>query len=175
MWKKTDSSEDATYEPTQSAPSAGATAPAAPARAPAAGRNRSAELGTIGPSISIRGEVTGDEDLVILGHIEGTITLPNHDVTLGKDARVKANVNAKQVIVDGHVEGDVTGKEVVTIRRSGSVQGNISAQRVVLEDGCRFSGSIDMGGSGSGAQDSTKAAARAPVSDIKPRETAATS
>ncbi|MDH3376770.1 MAG: polymer-forming cytoskeletal protein [Gammaproteobacteria bacterium] len=174
MWKKSDSSEDMTYEPTQSAPSAGATAPIAHSRAPAAGSGRSSELGTIGPSISIRGEVTGDEDLVILGHIEGMITLPNHDVTLGKDARVKANVSAKQVIVEGQVEGDVNGKEVVTIRHSGSVQGNISAQRVVLEDGCRFSGSIDMGGPGNGAQDSKKAATRAPVSDIKPRETAAT-
>jgi len=175
MWKKSDSSEDMAYEPTQSASSPGAAAPAAPARAPAAGGHRAADLGTIGPSISIRGEVTGDEDLVILGHIEGTITLPNHDVTLGKDARVIANVNAKQVIVDGQVEGDVIGKEVVTIRNSGSVQGNITAQRVVLEDGCRFSGSIDMGGSGSGAQDSKKTTPRAPVSDIKPRETVATS
>ena len=168
MWKKSDSEQS--FETSQGPVTSSSTSTSA--NTGAAANTRSRELGTIGPSISIRGEVTGDEDLVILGHIEGTITLPNHDVTLGKDARVKADVNGKKVTVEGHVEGNVSGKELVTIRRSGTVQGNISAQRVVLEDGCRFSGSVDMGGAG--ATDSpTKSSPRPSVADIKSRETAA--
>ena len=112
---------------------------ASPPRAP------SADLGTIGPSITIRGEVTGNEDLVIRGRIEGTVTLPKNDVVLGEDGHVKANISAKKITVEGSVQGDLQGKELVTVKRTGSVHGNISAARVVLEDGCKFTGSIDMG------------------------------
>ena len=153
MWKKSESDEPMTgSQPSlgstpPSAPSAPASRPSTPAKpatASASSGPSKRELGTIGPSISIRGEVTGDEDLVILGTIEGKITLPNHDVTLGQHARVQANVDAKRITIEGAVTGDVTGVELVTIRRSGEVQGNIAAERVVLEDGCKFSGSIDM-------------------------------
>lgn len=99
---------------------------------------------TIGPSISIRGEVTGEEDLVIRGRVDGTVNLKEHNVTIGKEGRVRADVHARIIQVEGHLEGDVYGKEQVVMRGTGDVKGNVSAPRVSLEEGCRFKGSIDM-------------------------------
>ncbi len=98
----------------------------------------------IGPSIEIKGTVTGDEDLVVEGKVEGTIDLGDHQVTVGQSGRVTADITAKVVNVDGEVAGDLTGSEKVVISRSGRVRGNIVAPRVTLEDGALFKGSIDM-------------------------------
>lgn len=141
MWKKSDSDEP-TLPPKASVPGASPESAMPVSRTPRA--PSAAELGTIGPSITIRGEVTGNEDLIIRGRIEGTVTLPKNDVLLGEDGHVKANISAKKITVEGTVQGDLAADELVTVKRAGSVQGNISAARVVLEDGCRFTGSIDM-------------------------------
>lgn len=98
----------------------------------------------IGPSITIKGEVTGDEDLVIQGKVEGTITLKAHEVSVGESGKVSADISAKVIKIDGEVTGDITGSENVMISRSGHVRGNIVAPRVTLEDGAVFKGSIDM-------------------------------
>ena len=98
----------------------------------------------IGPKISIKGTVSGEEDLLIQGKVEGTITLGEYEITIGESAEVKANVQAKTVKIDGNVEGDITGGEKVVISKSGNVRGNIIAPRVTLEDGAIFKGSIDM-------------------------------
>lgn len=99
---------------------------------------------TIGPSIRIKGDVTGDEDLVIEGRIDGTVDLKKHNVTVGPEGRVKANVFGRSVIVEGEVEGDLQGEEQIVLRRTAKVQGNIAAPRVTLEDGATFRGGIDM-------------------------------
>jgi cytoskeletal protein CcmA (bactofilin family) len=115
---------------------------------PVAGKSPSASKqggpATIGPSITIKGEVSGDEDLVIQGRIEGSVTLKKNHVTVGADGRVKADVFGKSVVVEGEVEGDLRGADHVVLRRSARVQGNISAPRVTLEDGASFRGGIDM-------------------------------
>lgn len=98
----------------------------------------------IGASIHIKGDVTGDEDLIIQGQVEGTITLKGHNVTISKSAKVKANIEANQVIVEGELAGDMNGDEKVIIRETGNVYGNIIAPRVTLEDGAMFKGSIEM-------------------------------
>jgi cytoskeletal protein CcmA (bactofilin family) len=98
----------------------------------------------IGPSIKIKGEVTGDEDLVIQGKVEGTITLKDHQVFVGESGQVNADINAKTVKIDGEVTGDISGAENVVISKLGHVRGNIIAPRVTLEDGAVFKGSIDM-------------------------------
>ena len=98
----------------------------------------------IGSTIRIKGEVSGDENLVIEGAIEGAIQLSGHDLTIGQKGQVKANLSAKTVRVDGQVTGDITGTEKVIITKSGRVMGNIVAPRVTLEDGAKFKGSIDM-------------------------------
>ena len=99
---------------------------------------------TIGASIKVRGELSGEENLVIQGNIEGTIKLKDHNVSVGEQGRIQADVYAKNIIVQGELSGDLYGTENVTIARSGRVNGNIVAPRVVLEDGAKFKGSIDM-------------------------------
>ena len=111
---------------------------------------RKAESSVVGPSILIQGDMTGDEDLVVQGRIEGSISLKKNLVTVGKDGRVNATVNAQIIRVEGTVEGELRGREQVIVSRSGNVNGNIVAPRVTLEDGCRFKGSIDMEGSDTG-------------------------
>ena len=116
-----------------------------PAR-PAAPRGSSAASGTatIGPSIRIKGDLVGEENLIIEGQVEGTIHLDKNDLTIGSNGRVKADIQAKGVIVEGQLEGDIQGKEKVVIRRTGNMRGNIVAPRVTLEDGAMFKGSIEM-------------------------------
>lgn len=98
----------------------------------------------IGASIRIRGDVTGDENLIIQGEVDGTINVVGHNVTISKTGKVKANITAKQIIVEGILSGDMAGEEKVIIRQTGNVHGNIIAPRVTLEDGALFKGSIEM-------------------------------
>ena len=98
----------------------------------------------IGPSIEIKGTVSGDEDLVIQGKVEGTVDLGAHEVTVGESGKVNADITARTVRIDGEVAGDIRGNEMVVISRSGNVSGNIIAPRMTLEDGAIFKGSIDM-------------------------------
>jgi len=98
----------------------------------------------VGASIRIKGDVTGDEDLIIQGHVDGTISLKGHNVTISKSAKVKANIEASQIIIEGELAGDMNGDEKVIIRETGNVHGNIVAPRVTLEDGAMFKGSIEM-------------------------------
>lgn len=103
------------------------------------------ERATIGRSITIKGEVTGDEDLLIQGRVEGSVDLKQHSVTVGPEGEVKASILGRVVTVEGSVEGDVSADEQVILRSSAFVQGDIVAPRVVLEDGARFRGGVDMG------------------------------
>lgn len=100
---------------------------------------------TIGSSIRIQGEVTGDEDLLIQGHVEGTVDLAQQSVTVGPDGEVTADITGRVITVEGQVEGDLSGEEQVILRSSARVEGDISAPRVVLEDGARFRGGVEMG------------------------------
>ena len=108
------------------------------------------EPSIVGPSILVQGDMNGDEDLVVQGRVEGSITLKKNLVTVGKDGRVNATVDAKSIRIEGTVEGELRGKEQVIVTRTGSVSGNIVAPRVTLEDGCRFKGAIDMEGTDAG-------------------------
>ncbi|NQX89965.1 MAG: polymer-forming cytoskeletal protein [Halioglobus sp.] len=103
----------------------------------------------IGPSITIKGEVSGEEDLLIQGKVEGSIHMANNEVAIGESGQVNADIKAKVAKVDGEVNGDVTASEKVVISQSGNVRGNIVAPRVTLEDGAIFKGSIDMDPAGS--------------------------
>jgi cytoskeletal protein CcmA (bactofilin family) len=111
-------------------------------RSESAGQAR--EAAVIGRSIHINGDLRGEEDLRIEGDVNGTIQLKNNSLTIGKDGKIKADVYAKAVTVDGLMEGDIYGAERVNIRKNARVLGNITAPRVSLEDGARFKGSIEM-------------------------------
>ena len=104
--------------------------------------SRSAAM--IGQSIVIKGTIQGAENLVIEGTVEGSVSLPEHDLTVGQSGKVTADLHANTVKIDGTVQGDVSAKEKVIISKSGHVRGNIIAPRVTLEDGAKFKGSIDM-------------------------------
>ena len=118
---------------------------AAPATGKTANRRSgSREAAVIGASIQIDGDVRGEEDLIIQGEVSGKINLLNNSLTVGRDGKVKADVRAQAVFVDGHVDGDLIGSERVCIRSTAQVRGNITSPRVSLEDGARFKGSIEM-------------------------------
>ena len=104
------------------------------------------ERGTvsIGTSVIIKGELTGSEDLTIDGQVEGTIELRQNVLTIGPNARIKAQVAAKAIVVKGQVTGNLTASEHVDIRDHGSVDGDLVAPRVAIADGAHFRGSIDM-------------------------------
>ena len=120
---------------------------------PRAGR---AEQATIGPSIKITGDLSGDEDLMIQGHVSGEVRLPKNKVTIGSSGRVKADVYGKSIQVEGQVKGNLYGDEDVVVRASGRVQGNIVGPRVTLENGANFKGSIDMEPAGPGKSGTAK-------------------
>lgn len=99
---------------------------------------------TIGASIKITGDVSGKENLVINGSVEGTIDFRENNVVVGEQGKVNANVTAKNISVEGEVKGELRGSEQVTITPTGRVTGDIRAPRVILNDGCQFKGSVDM-------------------------------
>ena len=101
-------------------------------------------VAVIGPKIQFKGELVGEEDLLIQGQFDGTIDLKGHNLIVGEQGKLNANASAKTINVQGRVEGDLFGEERIAIRSSSFVQGNIKADRVVLEDGAKFKGSIDM-------------------------------
>ncbi|MEA3290779.1 MAG: polymer-forming cytoskeletal protein, partial [Pseudomonadota bacterium] len=99
---------------------------------------------TIGPSITIHGDVVGEEDLLINGTLEGTINLKDNNLIVGEQGRVIADIIGRSACIEGEVRGEIRGSERVTVRKSGKVNGDIRSPRVVLDDGCQFKGSIDM-------------------------------
>jgi len=113
---------------------------AVPANTPAS----SGRAALIGPGIHINGDISGDEDLVIEGKVDGKIRLDLHQIEVGQGGKVNADITAKVIKIAGEVRGDITGTEKVIILRSGNVHGNIVAPRMTLEDGAIFKGSIDM-------------------------------
>ena len=124
--------------------------------------NQSGERAVIGASILVKGDLAGEEDLIIQGRIEGKIQLSGNKLTVGQKGRVKADIYAKEICIEGEVNGNLFGEEKVTVRKSGSVKGNMISPRVSLEDGATFKGSIDMGVKPSSASSSV------PVSKTTP-------
>jgi cytoskeletal protein CcmA (bactofilin family) len=134
-WKKTDADTPPTlaaWQPSQQ--------PAAPQSQPQPARERA----MIGPSIEIKGSLSGGEDLIVEGLVEGKIELAQHGVTIGKSGRIKADIQGRSIVVMGEVEGNLFGSEQIILKQSSSVRGNLVAPRVSLEDGSSFKGSIDM-------------------------------
>jgi len=113
--------------------------------APDAGSTPGAPKVGIGSSMSIKGELTGDEDLTIDGRVEGKIFLNNHQLTVGKNGRIRADIrDARSVVIHGEIRGNIAATDRVEVAGSGTMHGDIRAPRVVLADGARFKGRIDM-------------------------------
>jgi cytoskeletal protein CcmA (bactofilin family) len=117
-----------------------------PASARPASRAGSGEkMANIGKSITIKGDLSGNEDLVVEGNVEGKIELPNNQLTIGANGNVAADVSAKTIVVVGKVSGNVSGTERVEIESTGSVDGDVRAPRLVVQEGAVLNGSVEMG------------------------------
>ncbi len=102
-------------------------------------------MANIGKSITIKGDLSGNEDLVVEGNVEGKIELPNNQLTIGANGNVAASVTAKEIVIIGKVAGNVTGTERVEIESTGSVEGDVRAPRLVVQEGAVLNGAVEMG------------------------------
>ena len=98
----------------------------------------------IGQSIVIKGQVSASEDLMIAGRVEGTIALGGYILTFAPNAQISAEISAKTVLVAGAVKGNIVATEKIEIQANGSVEGDITAPRVVMAEGAQFRGRVDM-------------------------------
>jgi cytoskeletal protein CcmA (bactofilin family) len=98
----------------------------------------------LGRSVVSKGEISASEDLLIEGQFDGTVSMKDHCLTVGTNGQVKAEIQARQVIIHGTVNGNITAREKVEIRRTGRVQGDLTAAGVAIEDGAYFKGSIEI-------------------------------
>lgn len=112
--------------------------------APSSSSSRGNAGAIIGRSIQINGDVKGDEDLLIEGDVSGTVELKNHALTVGKEGKVKADIYARSITVDGTTDGDLFASERIAIRATAQVRGNLLAPRISLEDGAHFKGAVEM-------------------------------
>ena len=143
MWKRDEPAKPASPP---AAPSQTVTPSPEPAARQSAGDQHSRVERTtvnIGKSVIIKGELSGSEDLTIEGQVEGKIELNNNILTIGTNAKIKAQVFAKTVVVLGEVTGNITASEKVDIRDNGSVDGDITSPKVAIAEGAHFRGAID--------------------------------
>ena len=102
------------------------------------------ELATIGKSVVIKGDLSGSEDLYIDGQIEGSIDLRHHSLTVGPNGSVNAGINAKSIIVQGKVDGSMTASDRLDLRKSAVVTGDVTTQRIAIEEGAFLKGKVDI-------------------------------
>jgi cytoskeletal protein CcmA (bactofilin family) len=134
MWDKKETGARPAPEPVTATPTYTHTAePVRPGR-----------TANIGASIQIKGELQGDEDLTIDGRVEGKIELREHNLTIGPNGRIKADLYAKNIVISGEVTGSAFAAERVEIAPSGRLAGDITAPRITIADGAHFKGSVDM-------------------------------
>jgi cytoskeletal protein CcmA (bactofilin family) len=131
---------------------------------------------TIGRSVVIKGEITGSEPLYIDGHVEGSIHVTDNRVTVGRFGSVTANIDAKEVVIMGSVKGNIQCTDRLDIRSEGSLIGDVTSQRISVEDGAVLKGSVEVR-TGSQKQDKvqTQALAKPMTSEIERPKAAAAS
>jgi len=106
----------------------------------------------LGPTLRFRGELSAQEDLIIQGSVEGSIT-HTQSLTIGTDGSMKGDIRARVIVVDGKVDGDLYATESINIRATAKVKGNVFAPRVAIQDGAFFQGLVDMQPSGAAVQE----------------------
>jgi cytoskeletal protein CcmA (bactofilin family) len=146
MWKRKEDEYNPPAEPTPSSSHIPA-APAPPPRPPEPVRSEpshSSEVATIGKSVVVKGELSGSEDLIVDGQVEGSITLRGQSLTVGPNGRVRANIEARNVIIHGRVDGNIHASDRVDLRKSATLSGDIATARISIEDGAFFKGGIDI-------------------------------
>jgi cytoskeletal protein CcmA (bactofilin family) len=121
---------------------------------------------TIGRTLVIKGEISGSEALYIDGRVEGKITMPESRVTIGRNGKVDASINAREVVVMGKVNGNIECSDRVDIRSEGSVNGDISTVRISVEDGAALKGGIQVHAGDQKQNQSQAKAADAPKPSV---------
>ncbi len=165
MWKRDEAVRPPSGQPAAAPQPPAPTQSGAPSPRHETSHHMERDIVNIGKSVVIKGELNGSEDLTIEGHVEGTIQLKEHVLTIGPNGKIKAQVFAKSVIVLGEVTGNVTASDKVDIRDNGSVDGDIVSPRVAIAEGAHFRGSVDM----------QRKVAAAPQAQAKPATPAASS
>jgi cytoskeletal protein CcmA (bactofilin family) len=98
----------------------------------------------LGSSLHVKGEISGNEDLLIDGSVEGLVQLDERKLTVGATAKVTADIIAREVVVYGNVKGNLRAKDRIEIKKDGSVVGDLTTARIMIEDGAYFKGSIEI-------------------------------
>jgi len=98
----------------------------------------------LGPSLHVKGEISGSEDLLIEGSVEGLVQLDERKLTVGATAKLTADIIAREVVVYGTVKGNLRAKDRIEIKKDGSVNGDLTTARIMIEDGAYFKGSIEI-------------------------------
>jgi cytoskeletal protein CcmA (bactofilin family) len=137
MWERKEADRDR-FEPQQPVRNEAPRMAAAPAF-----QSKTAHA-NIGQSLFIKGEVSGSEDLTVDGRVEGRIDLKDHNLTIGPNGKVHADVHAKNITIVGEVTGNVVADEKVDLTDSGRLVGDIRSPRIAVSDGAQFKGSVDM-------------------------------
>ncbi len=99
---------------------------------------------TIGKGVNVKGQILSREDLMIDGEVEGTVEAHDHRVTIGPNGRVAAGVKAREIVVQGTIQGNVEATDKIDIKKDARLVGDIKTARIVIEDGAYFKGSIDI-------------------------------
>lgn len=120
---------------------------------------------TIGKSVQIRGEVKGNEDLLVDGLVEGTITMSDSRLTIGANAQVQANVAARDVVVQGTLNGNISATGRVELRSGSHVIGDLRAGRLSIEENAIFSGKVDLVQTPASTERPAVSAAPAPAAE----------
>src|SRR5262245_35967816 len=101
-------------------------------------------VASVGRSVCVSGELTGSEDLTVEGRVEGRIHLPDHTVTIGPNATIRAEIVAKVVTIFGSVVGNIKAHEIVHVRHGATLEGNLKCPRIAMQDRAHFCGTVDM-------------------------------
>jgi len=112
---------------------------------PSSGAPLAEESARIGPGLEIEGEIHGDEDLILDGRVRGSVSLGKHQLLIGEAGSAQADVSAKKVVVFGEVIGNIQATEIVELRRTAKVKGNIRTASLRIEEGAKLEGRVEMG------------------------------
>lgn len=173
MWKaRPEDNRTTSVSPSQlvqpaSTPASGSVSPAKETQRPMVDAH-STDVGHIGKSVMIRGELSGNEDLYLDGEVEGNINLRDHKLVIGPNGKIKAAITAREVIVHGRVDGNITTSDRLELKRSSHLAGDVATHRIVIEDGAVFKGSIDIKEQREARTEARKPAATATVSSSTP-------
>ena len=105
---------------------------------------RSAGSAALGKNVTVKGQIFAREDLTIDGEVEGTVECHEHRLTIGPNARVQAGLKAREIIIQGSIQGNVDATDKIDIKKEAKLVGDIKTSRIVIEDGAYFKGSIDI-------------------------------